>query len=573
MGRIVGIDLGTSTSEIAIYENGAPRILPNREGRSVTPSAIWQAPSGELIVGDNAKGQPGAAVEFKRKMGEQHLVSIGKQRLPPEDCSSLIVRHLVAYATEDLGGETIDRAVITVPAKWKEGPRRATEAAGRTAGLTVERLINEPTAAAIAFGTRTDSQGQVIAVYDLGGGTFDITILKTTRHGVLDVVTSEGDPQLGGTDFDDRLMQWCLAQTESETGFPVTPLDLQSEELSKLRKACEKAKQTLSYSPDAPIYGGIIGTQNGQPVVVDMEVHRGQFEALIEEYIAKTIEWLQHAMRNKKISKREIDELILVGGSTRIPLVRQRVAEFLGKEPNSRDVNPDEAVALGAAIQASIVAGDAPDDAPIVIDTNNHALGVEVATIIEGKLVDGVFSPIIPKDVKLPTKKMEQYATLVDNQDAVLVQCYQGEHPVAAENEAVGDAIEIRHLPPKPAGETRVEVTFGLGVNGTLDVEVNIPEAGLGTSKQFTLDRGFHPEAEVGSRRASLDELWKSSELAKKYKALIERCESLLERSPDKTGEKFRAELKNLKEAILKGDEASADAADMRLSYMIFETE
>ena len=328
---------------------------------------------------------------------------------------------------------------------------------------------------------------------------------------------------------------------------------------------------TLSYSSDVRIYGHI-GVQDGQPVAVDMEVRRAHFEALIEDGIAKTVEWLDHAMREAKIAKEEIDELILVGGSTRIPLVRQRVAEFLGKEPNARDVQADEAVAEGAAIQASIVAGDVSgDDAPIVIDTNNHALGVEVATVVDGRLVGGVFSPIIPKDAKLPTRKTEEYTTTLDNQEAVLVKCYQGEHPMAAKNEPVGEEIQVSGLPPKAAGETHVEVTFDLRVDGMLDVEVSIPDAGLQGAGQFKLDRGFHSEGELESRGASLEELWRSSELAKKYMALIERCESLVEQSPDKTSEEFRAVLESLKRAVTKGDEASAEAADMRLADMLFD--
>ena len=572
MGRIVGIDLGTSTSEIAICEGGAPRVIMNPRERAVTPSAIWQDPSGVLRVGDDAKGQPNAAIEFKREMGNsQHLIAIGDRRLPPEECSCLILRHLLDYAEVDLQ-ERPDRAVITVPAKWKEGPRRATEAAGRLAGLRVERLINEPTAAAIAFGVSTDSDGQTIAVYDLGGGTFDITLLKT-RHRVFEVLTSEGDARLGGTDFDRLLMDWCLKQTEKETGFPPSRLDRESKDYWRLREECEKAKKQLSRLSDVQIYG-YIGTQDGQPVAVDMEVRRGQFESLVEGHVAKTVDWLEHAMRKAKVAKEEIDELILVGGSTRIPLVQQRVAEFLGKEPNARDVHPEEAVALGAASWASSTVGDVSgDDGLIVIDTNNHALGVEVATIVGGRLVGGVFSPIIPKDEKLPARKTEEYTTTVDNQESVVVTCYQGEHPMATENDLVGEPIEVSDLPPRPAGETRVAVTFDLGVDGMLDVGVNIPEAGLQGSRQFRLDRGFHSQEEIKNRGANLEELWMSSELAKKYKALIQRCESLVEQRPDVASDEFRAMLENLKRAVAAGDETAAETADIRLSDMLFDIE
>ena len=571
MGRIVGIDLGTSTSEIAVHDHGASRVIANPRGYTVTSSAIWQDPSGILKVGDEAKGQPGAAIEFKREMGvPDHLVAIGNRRLPPEECSSLILRHLLDYASDDLQ-ERPKRAVITVPAKWKERPRRATEAAGHLAGLKVERLINEPTAAALAFGMSTDADGQTIAVYDLGGGTFDITLL-TTRHRVFDVLTSEGDERLGGTDFDRLLMDWCLSQTEKKTGFPAARLDRESKDCWRLRDECERAKKDLSYSSEARIYCPI-GVQNGQPVAVDMEVHRRQFEVLIEDYVARTVAWLDHAMRGR-VAKEEIDELILVGGSTRIPLVRQRVAEFLGKEPNTRDVHPDEAVARGAAIQASIVAGEVSgDDAPIVIDTNNHSLGVEVVTAIDGRLVGGVFSAIIPKDTKLPARRTDEYTTTVDDQEAVVVKCYQGDHPIAANNDVVGEDIEVAGLPSKPAGETRVEVTFDLRVDGMLDVEVHVPDAGLQHSRRFKLDRGFRADGELENRSADLEELWKSSELAKKYRTLVERCESMVERSPDQITDEFRAVLQNLKAALAKGDEASADAADLRLSDMLFDIE
>lgn len=571
MGRTVGIDLGTSTSAIAVYDHGLSRVIANPRGHTVTSSSIWQDPSGVLKVGDEAKGQPEAAIEFKREMGNsQHLVSIGGQQLPPEECSSLILRHLLDYATDDLQ-EKPESAVITVPAKWKERPRRATEAAARLAGLKVERLINEPTAAALAFGMSTDADGQTIAVYDLGGGTFDITLL-TTRHRVFDVLTSEGDERLGGTDFDRVLIDWCLLQTENETGYPATQLDRRSRDHWRLRAECERAKKDLSYSSEARIYCPI-GVQNGQPLAVDVEVQRRQFDVLIEDYIAKTIDLLDHAMRGR-VAKEEIDELILVGGSTRIPLVRQRVAEFLGKEPNTRDVHPDEAVARGAAIQASIVAGEVSgDDAPIVIDTNNHSLGVEIATAIDGSLVAGVFSAILPKDTKLPARRTENYTTTVDDQETVVVKCYQGDHPIAAQNELVGEDIEVSRLPPKPAGETRVEVTFDLRVDGMLDVEVHVPDAGLQRSRRFKLDRGFRADGELENRSAGLEELWQSSELAKKYKALVDRCDSVLELSPDKVSDEFRSVLENLKAAVVKGDEASAEAADLRLSDMLFDIE
>ena len=459
MGVTVGIDLGTTNSSVAFLEGNAPRMILNDTGGNITPSAVWESPTAELIVGSVAYKKGGAARRFKRMMGGAEGLTVGDRQLAPEDVSSLILRKLVEDAEKTLR-EKVDAAVITVPANWKDGPRRATEAAGRLAGLRVERLINEPTAAAMAFGMREDADGKTIAVYDLGGGTFDISLLRIHQK-VFDVITSSGDDCLGGVDFDLMLMNLVTSRLKENQGYALLPEESQDERMRQrvrdLEYQCEEAKKELSFAGDTVVSLPFLDLLNGEPLNVEEPISRGDFEALIDEDVNRTLQYMESALREAKLQREAIDEIVLVGGSTRIPLVRQRVAEFFGKEPLTAAVNPDEAIALGAAIQAGIIGQDeVTEDSFVALDIVNNKLGVETATIINDQLVPGLFSEIIPKGENVPTRPFtESYTTIADNQSSIEIVCWEGAAPLttAPGMSQIGEPFQIEGLPLKPAGE------------------------------------------------------------------------------------------------------------------------
>ena len=572
MTRIVGIDLGTSTSEIAVFELGKPRVILNREGRAVTPSAVWESPSGELIAGGQAYEQAGSVREFKRQMGDRERLKIGAHALAPEECSALLLRYLLQYAEEDLG-EEIDRAVITVPASWKDDPRRATEEAGQLAGLRVERLINEPTAAAMAFGSRPEAEGKTIAVYDLGGGTFDVTILRI-HDKVFDVVTSVGDPHLGGSDIDKLVMEYVIQQIAASSGYThVLGKDTKVDWALKL--ACEAVKKDLSSTSESQVRLPFSITRGGRPVDVSVSVTRQTLEELIAPLVKRSLDNLDEALRQAKLPKGAIDEVVLVGGSTRIPLVRQRVAEHIGKEPNTHEVNPDEAVALGAAIQAGIIdQEDIDDDSYVVMDVTNNDLGVEVLAIINGEPVPGVFSPLIEKNMKLPRTATGSYTTVVENQQSFEVKCYQGRSKWTSQNKLIGEPIHVENLPPRPAGEVEIAITFSLGLSEMLDVGVVVQEAGIAMTQSLSLDRGWNSQEQRDKRQAALDSMWQRSEMAGRYRTLIERAEEKLRSTlPETTATALRTAVLQLKEAIVAANEEAAVQADVALSNLLFDLE
>jgi len=522
---------------------------------------------------------------------------VGDRILSPEECSSLILRQLKEDVERYLR-ESIEDVVITVPANWKDTQRRATWTAGKLAGLNVTRLINEPTAAAMAYGLRPDAEGKTIAVYDLGGGTFDITILKI-RGRVFDVLTSEGDDHLGGMDFDTKLLLMVLEDLKRKHGYVLSPLGQRDAELEKrirgLEVACEEAKKELSFSPDTELIFPFFDTLEGQPVGIEMEISRNQFQALVEDDIQRSIWYMEKAIREASLSPEAIDEVVLVGGSTRIPLVRERVADLVGKEPLTTAVNPDEAVAMGAAIQAAIIGEDVTEDSPIVLDIATSHLGIECVTEINGRVVSGVFSRIIEKGSKLPARNTNTYVTAADDQEAVEILCFEGEHPIARQNKPIGQPIEITGLPPKPAGDVKVLVTFSYDPSQLLQVKAEIPGTDLQAEECFKLRQGTCSDEELERRRRELDTMaqgkasrnatgagtgsgsrpqWESSPLAPRYRGVILRAEETLANAPGEGTEEFRhlAEtLEGLKDAIVRGDKEEAEELDLELTDILFD--
>ena len=571
MARIVGIDLGTSTSEIAVFAHGRPQIILNQDSNPITPSAVWAAPNGELMVGEHAYRQWGSVREFKREMGVAgKKFKLEDHALAPEECSALLLRYLKKCAESQLQ-EKIDRAVITVPASWKDGPRRATQEAGRLAGFEVERLINEPTAAAMAFGARPEAEGKTIAVYDLGGGTFDVTILRI-QDKVFDVATSFGDGHLGGCDIDKLLRGLVLEKLRNATGYEHR-LGLDKQKDYDLLLLCEAAKKELSSAAESRILFPAFAKIGGQPIPIDTVVKRTEFNSIIEPLIDRSLKYFEEALRRARLPKESIDEIVMVGGSTRIPLVRQRVAELMNKEPNTRDINPDEAVALGAAIQAGILEQpEMADDSFLALDNVNHHLGVESLLVVNDHAIPGSFCPIIYKDDKVPVSKAETFSTVVDNQTEIKVTCYQGSYPTVDRNEMIGDPITVKGLPPRPAGQVSIVITFGLSASEILDVNVQIEEAGISELRSFDLARGQLSEAKRMERQRALDKLWEGSELASRYRILINQAAEALKKSlPAATRANLEKSIGQLKAAIQANDSKAAVQADIEISNILFD--
>lgn len=466
MSRIVGIDLGTTNSLVAVVENGRPHVL-ERGGERLIPSVVGRADNGEIIVGQEALNQYVLAPErtvrsIKRKMGTIEPVKLGDTSHTPEEISAFVLLHLKQMAEEVLG-EKVDRAVITVPAYFNDAQRQATTRAGEIAGLEVVRIINEPTAAALVYGMDQQTN-QNLMVYDLGGGTFDVSIIE--QHGeITEVRASHGNVHLGGDDFDERLLQHLLAHLSSEHRF-----DFKEDRraMARLVRAAERAKTKLSDAPYAKVIEEFLAHYEGQAAHLNIEVGREEFEGMIEDLLDSTMESVHKALDDSGLKAEQINRVLLVGGSTRIPRVWELIKSEFGIEPSS-EVNPDEAVALGAAVQAAIINGD--DVQAMLIDVSPHSLGVEVASIIMGELIPGFYRPIIRRNTTIPTTKSERFFTISPEQDTVEVNAYQGESQVCADNTLLGQ-FKLSGLPPSenPELPREVIVEFSYNLNGVVEV-------------------------------------------------------------------------------------------------------
>ena len=470
MAKIIGIDLGTTNSAVSVLEGGEAKIIPNPEGNRTTPSVV-ASKNGEIQVGEVAKRQavtnPDTVGSIKRHMGESgYKVSMGGKDYTPQEISAMILQYMKGFA-EDYLGEKIDKAVITVPAYFNDAQRQATKDAGRIAGLEVERIVNEPTAAALAYGLDKDDKDEKILVFDLGGGTFDVSILEL-GDGVFDVLSTAGDNHLGGDDFDQKIIDYLVQEFKKEHG-----IDLSQDKMAaqRLKDAAEKAKKDLSGVSQTQISLPFITASEAGPLHLEMTLTRAKFEELVDDLVERTKNPVRQAISDAGIGASEIDEVILVGGSTRIPAVVEAVRKETGKEPN-KSVNPDEVVAMGAAIQGGVISGDVKDI--VLLDVTPLSLGIET--------MGGVFTKLIDRNTTIPTSKSQIFSTAADNQPAVDVHVLQGEREMAADNKTLG-RFQLTDIPPAPRGIPQIEVTFDIDKNGI----VNVSAKDLGTQKEQTI--------------------------------------------------------------------------------------
>lgn len=474
MGKVVGIDLGTTNSCVAVMEGGKPQVIASAEGGRTTPSVVGFSKSGERLVGEMAKRQAVSNPErtvlsIKRHMGTDHRVSIDDKKYSPEEISAMVLGKLKADAESYLG-EEVKQAVITVPAYFNDSERQATKNAGTIAGLEVLRIINEPTAAALAYGLDKQDDTLTVVVFDLGGGTFDVSVLEI-GEGVFEVQSTAGDTSLGGDDWDNAIMKYIAGEFEKEHG-----IDLLKDKIAhqRIRDAAEKAKIELSQKVSANVNLPFITADANGPKHLDVDISRAKFEQLTSDLLDRCQAPCEQALKDAKLSKSDIDRVLLVGGSTRMPMITDMVKKIFGKEP-SKDINPDECVALGAAVQGGVLSGEVKD--VVLVDVTPLTLGIET--------LGGVMTKLIPRNTAIPTKKTETFSTAADMQTSVEVHILQGERDMAGGNKSLG-RFHLTDIPPAPRGVPQIEVTFELDSNGILNVSARDKGTGKEQSIRIT---------------------------------------------------------------------------------------
>ena len=550
MSKIIGIDLGTTNSCVCVLEAGEPKVIPNKEGERTTPSVV-AFKNGERIVGAAAKRQaitnPNTISSIKRLMGTDKKVEAEGKKYSPEEVSAMILSNLKESAETYLG-EAVTKAVITVPAYFNDAERQATKNAGKIAGLEVERIINEPTAAALAYGLDKQDKNQTILVYDLGGGTFDVSILDL-GDGVVEVRSTSGNNHLGGDDFDEKIIDYLVSEFKKENGVDLTKDKMA---MQRLKEIAEKAKKDLSSMSSTQVSAPFISQGADGPLHLDMTLTRAKFESLISDLVDSTLEPVRNALKDADMKAKDLDKVIFVGGSTRVPLVYETVKKELGMEP-SREVNPDEVVAMGAAIQGGVLTGDVNDI--VLLDVTPLSLGIET--------LGGVMTVLIPRNTTIPTSKSEVFSTAADNQPAVDVHVLQGERSMAADNKTLG-RFQLTNIPPAPRGVPQIEVKFDIDANGI----VNVTAKDLGTNKEQSItitsstnlsDEEIEKMRKEAEENKEADQKRKEeADLKNEAEQLVFQTEKSLKDLGDKVDKKEKLEaedlIKDLREALSKDD-------------------
>lgn len=560
---IIGIDLGTTTTEAAVYRNGKAEMIPSFDGSFVIPSAVGIDDSGNMVVGERARAQyvlapERTAIEIKRKIGTGEKICLGRNEYTAVELSAKILEYVKRYAEEYLE-MPVNRAVISVPAYFDDIQRRETAEAGKLAGLTVERIINEPTAAALSYGIGHLEEESHILVYDLGGGTFDVTVLELFE-GVLEVKASSGDNRLGGKDLDQRLIDWLAGRFEEKTG---VSLKGNVYAASRLKEAAEQCKIALSSQEEATVRIPMLAQDGQTPLGLEETVSREQFESLIEKEIHRTKGPVQTALGDSGVSCGELDRILLAGGSTRIPLVRREIRDMLGKEP-SEAIHPEYSIALGAAIQAGIISGAIDgEDSMVLTDVNPYTLGIRAM----GWESDDEMSVIIPRNVTIPVTRKQTYYTSWDGQQAAAIEVYQGEKRRASRNHLIG-SFDIGGIPPAPAGKEQIEVSFSYNLDGILQVAAKVVSTGKEAS--VTIHMGQEETKEDVSG-------WKESGLAADFRSVIRRGEKALKKAAERGDKELAGELEetlyDLKYAVLKELQVRAEELEEDLRDLIEEGE